>query len=44
VGPPGHFGIGLAAKPAAPKAPLWVLLVATEVPDLLYFAFHAAGI
>ena len=44
MGPPGHFGIGLAAKPAAPKAPLWVLLVATEVPDLLYFAFHAAGI
>ena len=44
MGPPGHFGIGLAAKPAAPKAPLWVLLVATEVPDMLYFAFHAAGI
>jgi len=44
VGPPGHFGVGLAAKSAAPKAPLWVLLVATEVPDLLYFAFYAAGI
>ena len=44
MGPPGHFGIGLAAKPAAPKAPLWVLLVATEVPDLLFFAFQAAGI
>ena len=44
MGPPGHFGIGLAAKPAAPKAPLWALLVATEVPDLLFFAFQAAGI
>jgi hypothetical protein len=44
MGPPGHFAIGLAAKPAAPKAPLWALLLATEVPDLLCFAFQAAGI
>jgi hypothetical protein len=44
MGPPGHFGIGLAAKPAAPKAPLWVLLLATEVPDLLFFAFQTVGI
>jgi hypothetical protein len=44
LGPPGHFAIGLAAKPTAPKAPLWVLLVATEVSDLLFFAFQAAGI
>lgn len=41
---PGHLAIGLAAKPVAPKAPLWVLLVATEVLDLLCFAFVAAGI
>jgi len=44
MGPPGHFAIGLAAKPVAPKAPLWVLLLATELPDLLFFAFQAAGI
>jgi hypothetical protein len=44
MGPPGHLAIGFAAKPAAPKAPLWVLLVATEVPDLLFFAFQAVGI
>ena len=44
MGPPGHFAIGLAVKPAAPKAPLWVLLVASELPDLLFFAFQAFGI
>ena len=44
MGPPGHLGIGFAAKPVAPRAPLWVLLVASEVPDLLFFAFEAAGI
>jgi hypothetical protein len=44
MGPPGHLAIGLAAKPAAPKAPLWALLLATEVPDLLFFVFQAAGI
>jgi hypothetical protein len=32
------------AKPFAPKAPLWALVAATQVPDLLSFAFTAAGI
>jgi hypothetical protein len=41
---PGHFGIGFAVKPAAPKAPLWVLLLATELLDLLCFVFIALGI
>ncbi|MCJ7701477.1 MAG: hypothetical protein MUO62_07840 [Anaerolineales bacterium] len=41
---PGHFGIGLAAKAAAPKAPLWAVLAASEVLDLLSFAFMAVGI
>ncbi len=41
---PGHLGIGLAAKPLVPKVPLWVLLVASEVPDLLFYGFQAAGI
>ena len=44
MGPPGHFGIGLALKPAAPKAPLWVLLVASEALDLLSFVFLAIGV
>jgi hypothetical protein len=39
MGPVGHLAIGFAAKPAAPKAPLWVLLLATEVLDLLSFGF-----
>lgn len=40
---PGHLGIGLAAKPIAPKAPLWVLLVASEALDLLSFGFIVIG-
>lgn len=41
---PGHLGIGLSLKPATPKMPLWVLLVATELLDLLNFGFMALGI
>ncbi len=44
MGPPGHLAIGFVAKRAVPKAPLWILLVATEIPDLLCFAFQAVGI
>ena len=44
MGPPGHLGIGFAARRVAPKVPLWVLLVATEVLDLLSFLFMAIGI
>lgn len=40
----GHFGVGLAAKRAAPMAPLWSLLMASQVPDLLSFAFSAVGL
>ncbi len=41
---PGHFGIALAAKPLAPKVPLWSLLVASEALDLLCFGFISLGI
>ncbi|MEW5868558.1 MAG: hypothetical protein AB1894_04730 [Chloroflexota bacterium] len=41
---PGHFGVALAVKPLAPRAPLWALLVASEALDLLCFGFAAAGI
>jgi hypothetical protein len=44
MGPPGHIAIALAAKPAAPKASLWILMVATEILDLLSFGFLATGI
>jgi membrane-bound metal-dependent hydrolase YbcI (DUF457 family) len=40
----GHLAVGFAAKPLAPKVPLWVLLVAAEANDLLYFGFSAAGL
>jgi len=40
----GHCAVGLAAKPAAPKAPLGVLLLATEILDVLAIAFGWAGI
>lgn len=42
--PLAHASIGLMAKPIAPKAPLWALLAATQVPDLLSFGFSAAGV
>jgi hypothetical protein len=44
MGPPGHLAIAFAAKPVAPKLPLWLLLVATEILDLLAFVFMAIGI
>ncbi len=44
MGPPGHLAIGLAAKPAASKAPLWLYLVASELLDILSFIFTALGL
>ena len=44
MGPLGHFSVGLAAKPVAPKVPLGVLLLATVIPDLLAIALGFAGI
>jgi len=40
----GHLAPAFAAKPITPKAPLWVLLVAGETNDLLYFLFSSTGI
>jgi membrane-bound metal-dependent hydrolase YbcI (DUF457 family) len=43
--PVAHFSIALAAsKLAGPQAPLLVLGAATQVPDLLFFGFQAAGL
>jgi len=44
MGPIGHLALGLAAKPAAPRVPLLVLLLATEALDLLTLAFLAIGL
>jgi hypothetical protein len=44
MGPLGHFAVGLAAKPAAPKLPLGVLLLATEIPDILALTLGYAGV
>jgi hypothetical protein len=44
MGPIGHFSLGLAAKPAVPKVPLGVLLLAAWILDVLAIAFGFAGI
>jgi hypothetical protein len=43
MGPIGHFSVGLAAKPMAPKVPLGFLLLATRILDVLAIAFGFAG-
>jgi hypothetical protein len=44
MGPVGHFGVALAVKPLAPKAPLWTLLIASEALDLLSAGTIALGL
>ena len=39
----GHLAPGFAAK-ATTRAPLWVLLIAGETNDLLYFLFSSVGV
>jgi hypothetical protein len=40
----GHFAVGLAAKPVAPKVSLGIFLVATQVIDILYAVFLVIGL
>ncbi len=40
----GHLAPGLAAKSVTPGVPLWVLLIAGETNDLLYFLFSSVGV
>jgi hypothetical protein len=40
----GHIGFGFAAKPIAPKVHLLVLLIATELIDMLWGFFYFTGI
>jgi hypothetical protein len=41
---PGHFGAALAAKPLASHVPVWILLIASEGIDILFFIFSLLGI
>jgi membrane-bound metal-dependent hydrolase YbcI (DUF457 family) len=40
----GHMGLGFAAKPFAPKVHIFVLLLATELIDILWGIFYVTGI
>lgn len=40
----GHLAAGFAAKPVTSNVPLWVLLMAAETNDILYFLFSSVGI
>ena len=40
----GHIGFGFAAKPFVPKVHLMVLLIATELIDILWGIFYFTGI
>lgn len=42
--PIGHFGVGLFSKRFAPGLPLWLLLLASWLPDALYLLFAGIGI
>jgi len=44
MGPLGHCAVGLAAKPAARKVPLGILLLAALILDILAISFGLAGI
>lgn len=39
-----HIGVGLAAKRLAPEAPAWLLVLSSEVIDLLWGGFALAGV
>ena len=44
MGPPGHFGVAFAAKSTKSTAPLWIMMIASELLDLLSFSFEAIGL
>jgi hypothetical protein len=39
-----HLSIGLAAKPAAPRIPVWILILMAYGIDLVCFGFIAVGL
>ena len=44
MSPIGHCALGLALKPAAPKAPIWLLCAAAACADFLSMALFAIGV
>ena len=40
----GHLGFGFVAKPVAPKVPLWVLLICSELLDFISIFFIITNI
>ena len=40
----GHIGFGFAAKPFIPRVHLVVLLIASELIDILWVLFYFSGI
>lgn len=40
----GHFAMGLAIKGSEPKAPMWAVMVAVFLPDLIWLVLSIAGI
>lgn len=40
----GHIGFGFAVKQAAPKVHILILLLATEIMDILWGLFYATGL
>ena len=41
---PGHVGVALAAKPLAPKIPVWLLFAASEFLDILFYLLVFFGV
>ncbi|UCH61951.1 MAG: hypothetical protein JSU77_09075 [Fidelibacterota bacterium] len=39
-----HLGVGLAAKPAAPRIPVWVLILIAYGIDFVFFGFMFVGL
>jgi hypothetical protein len=40
----GHYGVSFAAKPGAPRVPLWVLFLAVQFLDVLWAPFVLIGL
>lgn len=40
----GHFAMGAMVKPLAPKIPVWALVAAPQLMDLLFLPLVAAGV
>jgi hypothetical protein len=40
----GHFAVAAATKPAAPKLPIWMLFVASQLLDIVFIPLVALGI